>query len=367
METIGALAGLLLIFTVLWDAFETIVLPRRVIHRFRLAKFFYKLLWVPWSAVGRRRDGTFRETFLSYFGPLSLLMLLTIWAACLIVGFAFLQYSLGSDLSSPDGPSTLGMDLYMSGTTFFTLGFGDVVPRDTLPRILAVAESGTGFAFLGLIIGYVPATTQAFSRREISVSMLDERAGSPPSAMELIRRGSSADASAVTQFLLNWEGWAAELLDSHLSYPVLCYFRSQHDNQSWVAGLTTILDACALGMVGIGDAPLHQAQLTFAIARHAAVDLSQILAVAPEAPTEDRLPPEELAKMRAALAETGIHLRGGPEADEQLAYLRGMYEPYVNALSTLLLMALPPWIPAEDAHDAWQTTSWEYSTRTRLR
>ncbi|MBF6613106.1 MAG: two pore domain potassium channel family protein [Chloroflexi bacterium] len=366
MEIIGALLGLLLILGTLWDAFETIVLPRRVTRRFRLAKFFYRLLWVPWAAVGRRRDGTFRETFLSYFGPLSLLMLLTIWAIALIVGFAFLQYSLGSDLASPDGPSTLGMDLYMSGTTFFTLGFGDVVPRDTLPRIVAVVESGTGFAFLGLIIGYVPATTQAFSRREISVSMLDERAGSPPSALELIRRGSGADVSTIAQFLYNWEGWSAELLDSHLSYPILCYFRSQHDNQSWVAGLTTILDACALGMVGIGDAPIHQAQLTFAIARHAAVDLSQILSVAPEAPAQDRLPPDDLAKMRAVLAESGIHLRGGPEADEKLAYLRTMYEPYVNALSNLLLMALPPWIPAEDAHDAWQTTSWEYAERDHL-
>ncbi len=151
-----------------------------------------------------------------------------------------------STLAAADGQHGFFTDLYMSGTTFFTLGLGDVVPRSDLARFLTVVEAGIGFAFLAVVIGYLPILYQAFSRREVEVSLLDARAGSPSSAVELLRRHAGVEgADDLCQLLRGWEHWSAELLESHLSYPSLGYFRSQHEHQSWVAALTTILDACA--------------------------------------------------------------------------------------------------------------------------
>jgi len=361
MPALVAIAGLILILTVLWDAFEAIVLPRRVTRRFRLTRLFYRTTWRLWSVVARRmRAGKRREAYLGFFGPLSLILLLTVWAVGLIIGFALLQWAGGSQLNSPEGKPNLATDLYLSGVTFFTLGYGDVIPLSTLARALAVVEAGTGFGFLAIVIGYLPVLYQAFSRREVNISLLDARAGSPPCAAVLLRRlGPGQGMKEVGQLLHDWERWAAELMESHLSYPVLSYFRSQHDNQSWLAALTTILDTCALVLAGIDGAPAHQAQLTFAIARHAVVDLSQTFNTPPSPPDPERLPPAELRRLRASLAAVGVPLRDGSAVDQRLAELRRLYEPYVNALANHLFMALPLWIAPSDTFDNWQTSAWE--------
>lgn len=357
---IGA-AGVIFIWIVVLDAFETIVLPRRVTRRFRLTKMFYQATWLPWSAIARRMRGKKRrESFLSFFGPLLLLALLTVWAIGLVIGFSLLHWALGSQLNVPAEATTFGTYLYMSGVTFFTLGFGDVTPTASLGRVVTVIEAGLGFGFLAVVIGYLPVLYQSFSRREVNISLLDARAGTPPSAAELLRRHSEGeDMKELGQLLGDWEHWAAELMESHLSYPVLCWFRSQHDNQSWLASLTTVLDACALVIVGVDGASSRQAQLTFAMARHAVVDLSQIFNASPQEPKVDRFPPIEMSRLRAALAAANIPLRDGAEADQKLAELRRMYEPYVNSLSEYLMMPLPPWILSTTAADNWRTSAWE--------
>ncbi len=366
MRILIGIAGAAFIWVVVLDAFETIVLPRRVTRRLRLTKIFYQATWLPWSAIARRMRGKKRrEAFLSFFGPLSLLALLTVWAFGLVMGFALLHWALGSQLNVPAEAATFGTYLYMSGVTFFTLGFGDVTPMASLGRAVTVIEAGLGFGFLAVVIGYLPVLYQSFSRREVNISLLDARAGTPPSAAELLRRHSEGeDMKELGQLLGDWEHWAAELMESHLSYPVLCWFRSQHDNQSWLASLTTVLDACALVIVGVDGASSRQAQLTFAMARHAVVDLSQIFNASPQAPKVDRFPPAEMARLRAVLVAASIPLRDGPEADQKLAELRRMYEPYVNSLSDYLMMPLPPWILSTTAADNWRTSAWERTPQT---
>src|SRR5439155_10540484 len=241
-----AFLAIALIGTVLWDAFESIVLPRRVTRRWRLARLFYRLTWTLWAAVARRIGSRARrESFLGIFGPLSLLLLLALWAASLVLGFGALHWSLGTTLHTLDAPSSFGTYLYLSGTTFFTLGLGDVAPRGPLARGLTVVESGVGFGFLALVIGYFPVLYNAFSRREVSITLLDPRAGSPPTVDELLLRHGRERLHHLDRFLHEWEKWTAELMESHLSYPVLAYFRSQHAHQSWLAALTTVLDSCA--------------------------------------------------------------------------------------------------------------------------
>jgi hypothetical protein len=357
--TVGILA-VALILVILWEAFETIILPRRVSRRVRLTRYFYLIIWKPWYAMAcvvknRKR----RETLLGYFGPLSLLLLLVFWGMGLMLGFALLQWACGSMVVAQDGrPADFWTDLYMSATTFFTLGLGDVTPRSAAAHVITAVECGTGFGFLAALIGYLPTIYQAFSRREANISLLDARAGSPPAAAEILKRQSqSGDAATLTQLLADWERWSADILESHISYPALCYFRSQHDNQSWLASLTAILDVCALAIVGVERIPAWQARLTFAMARHAMVDIAQVFGRKPRKDLIDRLPPEKLVALREMLAAEGVTVCNSPVLEKRLQELRAMYEPYVASLSEFLLMDLPDWMPKAGAKDSWKTAA----------
>lgn len=364
MSTLAAILGVALVLIVLGDAFETIVLPRRVTRQLRLARLFFRYTWRPWSAlVGSMSSGKRQETYLSFYGPLSLLLLLMVWATSLIFGFAFLYWANASAIHTAGGIPGFSMDLYLSATSFFTLGLGDVIPQTPPSRALVAVEAGIGFGFLALVIGYLPALNQSFSRREVNISLLDARAGSPPTAAEMLHRHSHDHGlEALQELLRDWEGWSAELLESHLSYPVLAYFRSQHDNQSWLGALTTILDTCALILAGIEGACARQAELTFAIARHAVVDLSLIFRRPPREPDRDRLPSAELAYLRSTLAAMGLKLSGGNSLEQKLTELRRMYEPYVYSLSAYLHIAIPPWILESSRADNWQTSAWGRSS-----
>lgn len=352
-----AIVGAALVLTILWEAFETIVLPRRVARRFRITVLYYRLTWLPWRAITHQISAPKRrETLLGYFGPLSLLGLFVVWASILILGFGLLFFAASrSEAVAP----TFRTMLYLSGTTFFTLGLGDVTPHTEAERIFAVVESGLGFGFLALVLSYLPVIYQAFSRREVNIVLLDARAGSPPTAAELLRRHAGAKGlDALQQLLRDWERWSSQLLESHVSYPVLCYFRSQHSNESWIAALTAILDTCALLLASHDDECARQARLTFAICRHTIVDISQVFRAAPSPFSTERLPKSDLERMRALLAEAGFQFRDTPEAREKLAKLRSMYEPYVHSLANFLSMEVPPWILAKEAVDNWRTSAW---------
>jgi hypothetical protein len=365
MRLVALVVALALILGVLLDAFETVVLPRRVSRRLRIALLIFIPAWRSFSAWMRRTPpGGRRENILSYFGPGSIILLLAGWAVGLVFGFGLFFWGLGSHLSAPEGTPTLMTDLYLSGTTFFTLGLGDVTPRPGPARLATIAEAGIGFGFLALVLSYLPVLYQAFSQRELRITLLDAWAGSPPTAVELLRRlGAYDHISALDPFLEKWEEWAADLLNSHIAYPNLCFFRSEHDNQSWLAALTTILDACALIMAGMDGVPSRGAALTFAMARHAVVDLSQILNRPPRFPDSDRLPPDDLARLREILAGADLRLTGGGPFEDRLAELRAMYEPYANSLASYLLMPLPAWIPPPGVRDNWQRSRWKTVSR----
>jgi len=356
-------AGVAIFLIVLWDAFEAIILPRRVTRKFRLARLFYRSTWNVWKfVICLIPKPKTREALLGFYGPLSLLVLVGVWAVGLVLGFGLMQYGAGSAVVMTGNQTAFLTDIYLSGTTFFTLGLGDVIPRSGLARALVVTEAGFGFGFLAAVIGYLPFIYGSFSKREVNISLLDSRAGTPPTAGELLRRHSYAHGQDALRVLLKeWEFWSADLMESHLSYPVLAYFRSQHDNQSWIASLTAILDTCAIVMVGIEGACEKQAELTFAIARHAVVDLSQVFGTAPKPLPQDRLPAQDLRRIRDILAQHGMKLRDGEQADRKLLEFRKMYEPYIFALANYLNQTLPPWIPQKKGKDNWQTTAWAQS------
>lgn len=357
MRLIVGLIGLAVVGAMLWDAFETVVLPRRVARRIRVASYI-RYVWRLWVAcISLMQRPSRREAYLAYFGPLITLSLLGVWAIGLIAGFGLLQWSLGSQMTAPEGHPGFWTDVYLSGTTFFTLGLGDVVPKSAAARFVLVVESGVGFSFLALIISYLPVIYQGFSRRESHISMLDAWAGSPPSASELLRR-SRGDKGLLEPFLREWERWAADLLESHISYPVLTYFRSQHDNESWLSAITAVLDSCALIIGGVEGAPHRSAELTFAMARHALVDISILFNQPPVPPAPDRLPDADRAKLMTVLRANGCPIRADAEAAARVDELRRMYEPYAFGLSKRLAMPLPAWLGVEGARDNWQKSRW---------
>jgi hypothetical protein len=362
----ATIAGVVLVFLILMDAFETVVLPRRVRRTFRITGLFYKKTWRFWTRVGLHIKSVRREGFLAYYGPLSLIVLLGFWALGLILGFACVQYGLGEHVSLGNEKITFGKVVYLSGETFFTLGYGDITPNNAAARALAVMEAGMGFAFLGVVVGYLPVIYNSFASREIEISLLDARAGSPPSAAEFLGRlGCCPDQKVLDEIFRDWERWCADLLSSHISYPALVFFRSQHRNESWLGALTVMLDVTSLIMTGVEGIHPDQAKLTFAMARHAAVDLAQVVTAEYSPHDSVRMGEEDLKQLRANLAGRGVTLSDGAGASEKLAELRILYEPYLNGLSRRLLMTLPPWLLAERKKDNWQGGPWDRAIQAR--
>jgi len=355
---IVGILGVLLILVILRDAFEQLVLPQTVRRPFGPARLFVRTTWRTWRWFARRMaPGKPRERYLSVYGPFSLILLLAYWGYALIFGFAMLQWSLGSHLAVTSGVPSFGVDLYMSGTTFFTLGLGDVTPNGTLARLVTVAEAGTGFGFLALVIAYLPVLYGAFSRRELNISLLDARASSPPTAEELLRR-MGRDHAALERLLGEWERWAAELMESHLSYPVLGFYRSQHQNQSWIASLTCMLDVSSLAIACVEGSLARQARLTFAITRHAVVDLAQIFGIKPEPGDRARITAADLTRLRGLIQQGELPARSHAEVETKLRDLRQIYEPWVLEMGQYFMMTIPGWTVETRSIDNWKTSAW---------
>ncbi|HMD90630.1 MAG TPA: hypothetical protein VKF38_15860 [Anaerolineaceae bacterium] len=361
MHVLIFVGGLSLILLVLLDAFETVVLPRSVSPRFRLTARFYHVTWNVWRAVTRHwTSGSHREGILAFYGPLALLGLLVVWVVLLILGFTGLLWALSiSPMNAPGQVFDLKTDLIASASSFITAGFGYTTPSSWLGQALLILEGGTGLAFLALVIGYLPAVYQAFAQREANITMMDARAGSPPTVLEALRRCSVEDNCADAPiFLSDWENWSAQLLETHLSYPQLAYYRSQHENQSWLAALAAILDTSALVSLGIDGISKKQGRLTFAMARHTIVDLAQIFQTPPSERGADRLSEVGFKYIQAELAAVGVCLPEDRDIFKELAELRLLYEPYLTAMAERFVMPIPGWFPVDEMPDNWQTTAW---------
>jgi hypothetical protein len=345
MLTAFAAVGLMI---VLQDAFEVMLLPRRVQRRVRLTGIYFRYAWRTWQRISRvARDDRVRESALSHFGAFSMVGLFTIWAGLLILSFGIIEWTL----QPPQAASPLSEQIYMSGVTFFTLGYGDVVPKSGAARIAAVLEAGTGLGFIAVVIGYLPVLYQLFARREAHVIQLDGRAGSPPTATAMLCRHAEADGlDRLNDLLREWEIWGAELLESHLSYPMLAYYRSQHGNQSWLAAIAAIMDCCGLILVGVKDLSPLQARMTFTMARQVLVEMARSFRIAPSRfDGGDRLSDEAYARMADCFSKSGLAWSGGADARQALDALRATYEPLLK----YLLLPLPGWLPQDDQADHW--------------
>jgi hypothetical protein len=340
--------GLLVWCSVLWDGFATIVLPRTVTPMRRVSGRFYKWSWSLWAAVGRGiRTPELSLSFLAVYGPLSVMVLLLLWGSLIIVAFAMIYEGLGPQFVSASGPVGFGTLLYMSASTFLTLGLGDVTSPDPLARLFVLLEAGSGYIFLALIITYMPVLDQAYAAREAGNLLIHSRAGHPPGAIKLLHRYSGADRAEILRInLYEAERWMAETLQSHLSHPVLAFYRAHHWGQSWLVSVTALLDLSALLVAGSDGLHAAQARITYRMGLRLLQDLTDALNIRVDPECRLRLTDDDLDTLHAVLKASRLALTLGPEASNKLLRLVRRYDVYLLALSEWLVIPLPAWISA---------------------
>ena len=356
-RVVVGIAGGLLVVAMLVEFFVTFLLPRRVKRDPRFARGLYRAAWRPWRAAASRLPSDAADTMLGFFGPLWIIANIGIWSLGIMLGFAGMFWAADSTLA---GTTDFGDDLYYSATAFFSAGTS-LNPTSGLGRALQVGEAACGFAVLFIAIGYLPALYQAFSRREVRVSQLDPRAGSPPTAGTLLLQAAEMGHwEQLRAYLADWEVWTAELMETHLAYPVLGYFRSQHLNQNWLASLTSVVDASAFF---IAATPEQGEGATFAIGRHALADLAHVFRVRLPDDGHERLSREQFEELHARIAGSGVSLVEPDEAWPHLAKLRRAYEPYARGIAAWLAVRLPDWMPAGEVEKNWRLAVWEARSR----
>jgi hypothetical protein len=356
---VGAIGGALVALMLL-EIFVAFLLPRRVKRDPKLVRSVFTYAWRPWRRLARMLPAQAADTMLGVYGPFGLILNLVLWVFAMMFGYACLQWAGGSHLGPGGQAVGFGDSLFFSAASMAATGTAGLSAHTTFARTVQVIDAGSGLAVVAIVIGYLPSLYQAFSSREATVSQLDARAGSPPSAGRLLVRSTQRGGwEALNSYLSSWETWVAELMETHLAYPVLAYFRSQHVNQNWLSAMCTLLDTCAFAIAAAPAGTVDSARFTFAIARHAVVDLGYSFHVDPLDPVEDRLPRAALAELVGQLREAGVD----PATDldsvaGRLASMRGLYEPYINALGNRLDLGLPPWLAPESPTDNWRTTEW---------
>src|SRR6266516_7775588 len=339
MRVVAAIAGLIVIALMLAEFFVTFMLPRRVRRDPRIARGLNRLLWRPWRAFARRLSPSSADTVLGFFGPLALLSELLTWTVGLILGFALLEWAAVG--------GAFGHGLLFSSGLFLS---AEAVSGSTVVHVISLIEAATAIGVLFIVIGYLPSVYGAFSRREVAVSQLATRAGSPPAAGVILLRVAGPERwLGLERDLRDWEGWAAELMETHLSYPLLGFYRSQHVNQNWLAALTAMVDVAAFVGAIKGGGKSEAAEITFDIGRHALSDLAHQYQVDPG--RVDRLSDAEFDELYGLIAAAMTHPVEREETRRRLDELRQVYEPNAQGLADFLALDLPPWLPSERGPD----------------
>jgi hypothetical protein len=333
MRVLAGIGGAILIALMLSEFFVTFLLPRRVRRDPRIARGLLRLLWQPWRAIARLLSSATADQLLGFFGPLALIFELVVWTFGLIIGFGLVEWSATG--------GQFGHELFFSSGVFLS---AEGVSGSALVHAIRLFEAASAIGVLFIVIGYLPAIYGAFSRRETAVSQLATRAGSPPAAGRILIRAAGREHwRELERDLRAWEEWTAELMETHLSYPLLSFYRSQHVNQNWLAALTAMVDVAAF--VKAVDPEVDAAEVTFSIGRHALSDLALQQGVGPR--DCNRLSLDDFEELYARVEDAIERPVERDEAYRRLQKMRDAYEPKAMALADHLALELPPWLPPD--------------------
>lgn len=345
LNILSAALGIAVIGITLTDVFQSVVVPRAVGRRFRISFAVWRALWYVWPKVGWRfyaDDAGRREDFFALFAPFMLILLLGLWAGLLIFGFGLVLWAMRAGVTPAN--ATFGTMLYYAGTTMLTIGFGDVVARNGLPRFVSVLAALSGLGFVSILTAYLFAIFGSFQRRETFVVTVGARGGAPPSGVNLLAiAGYSETHEDFPSLMMDAQQWAAGVMEGHLAYPVLAYFRSSHDDQSWIGTLGTLLDAATLAMTTIDGVRNGQARIFYSVGRHAARDLANYFQVGAAQETVG-IEQAEFERACDRLAAAGYTIRDRNEAWRRFSGLRSGYAGRLNLLAAFFQIPPLQWI-----------------------
>jgi hypothetical protein len=337
--------GIVVIALTLNDVFQSVVMPRATGRRFRLSFYFWRSIWHVWPRVAWRlyaADADRREDFLAVFAPLMLVMLIGLWVGLLILGFGFLLWAMRGGIAPAH--TSFGTMLYFAGSSLLTIGFGDVVARSGFPRLISVLAALAGLSFLSIVTAYIFAVFGSFQQRETFVVTVAARAGRPPSGVNLLAiAGYSETREDLPTLMIAAQRWAASVMESHLAYPVLAFFRSSHDEQSWVGTLGTLLDAATLMITTLDGVRNGQARIFYSVGRHAARDLARYFRV-DDAEESAGIERSEFEHACNRLAATGYAVRDRDDAWKRFSGMRSGYAARLNGLAAFFEIPPLQWI-----------------------
>jgi hypothetical protein len=275
METVALLAGLLLLILAYWDLFETVVVPRPTPGSIRISRYIVRGSWRAIRSLRDGRRGRAYDRVLGLFAPSVTVVMLGTWLVTLIVGYGLIIWGLRDELQPV--PPDLGTALYFAATSLLTIGYGDIVAVEAPARIVMITAAVSGLGAVALVVTFLFSLYGSYQRREVQVVVLQAAAGGPPSAVTLLETYAQLRlVDRLPQLFVDWEQWAAEVLDSHVAYPLLGFFRSSHDNLSWISALGTVLDAASLVLTTISDVPRGEAKLFKRVGTHLVEDIYNI-------------------------------------------------------------------------------------------
>ncbi len=333
-QIIEAILGIFVVGSILFDVFLTVVVPRRAPRAgrtFRLSRYVMSNVWVLCRWLGLRiQSADRREGLLGSFGPFAVMLLLVSWVAGLVIGYGLLLDAVKDQIRPV--PENLATSLYFAGESLLTLGFGDYTAQVGWARLFTLMAAATGLSIFAAVLTLLFTLYGSFQRREVAVVVLEAGAGAPPSGVTLLETYALAGIlSDLPRVFESWQAWAAEVLDTHLAYPMLAYFRSSHDNDSWISSLGAVMDAATLVLTTIEDGPKGWAKLSRAVGGHCLEDLVQYFRL-PDEP-EVGLERWEFDEACRRLAYAGFSLRGADQAWADFSRLRSEYAGRVNALA----------------------------------
>ena len=340
MEAIAFAIGLFLLALTFWDLFETVIVPRPTPGWFRIGRYLVRGSWRGLRAIRDGRRGRSYDTLLGLFAPAATVALLAAWLISLIVGYGLILFALRDELQPV--PGDLGTTVYFAATSLLTIGFGDIVAVGLPARVIVTTAAVGGLGAVALVVTFLFSLYGSYQRREIGVVVLQAAAGAPPSAVALLESYAQIDlVGRLPELFRDWERWAAEVLDSHVAYPLLGFFRSSHDNLSWISALGTVLDAASLVLTTIDGVPRGEAKLFKRVGTHLVEDIYNLGFRAGEATALERA---DFDAACARLSEAGYRLRDGDDAWPQFEAARATYAPRLEAMATYWATPATSWL-----------------------
>jgi hypothetical protein len=341
MDFVAFLVGCLCLGLVLWDVFQTIVVPRPTPGRFRITRYLVVYTWAAWREFGvRQRNDVARDQFYGLYAPAAVIMLLGAWLLLLTIGYGLVLFAVRADLQP--APADLLESIYIGGNSILTLGSAGVVAVGPLGRLFTLLAAATGLGVVALAVTFLFSLYGSYQRREALVVTLLARAKAPPSAVTLLETyGRLGMVDGLPALFSDWERWSAEVLDSHVAYPILCYFRSSHDNASWISALGAVLDAASLVLTTVRGVPHGPAKLMTRVGSHLVEDVSNFFRLEGDGAVVDRT---AFDSAQRRLAAAGYELEDADTAWRAFERVRGTYAGRLEALARFWATPAPIWL-----------------------